>query len=255
MYKPITCILLLYLTYACKTAEDIRREKLVDEIHSNVQKDKEQLGQSQRMIADMTQELSEKKQQMFQLQGEIDLDRLKMKEMETQILKLSEDLKILDENTQMQYTELKKYLAEIVNGLKKIQKGQNASFSKAATNDNPLSLGLEHFKNGHFDKAKGLFLQVLKDPKLDKSIKNRVYHNLGIIEFNKNDCDQSMIYFTKIYTEDAQSVYAPNALLHIGKCFKKLNKPQESKAAFNQLISRYPSSSKVPSAQEELKTL
>jgi TolA-binding protein len=257
MKKMILLLALPLLFTSCfKTAEEIKREKQIDQ----------QLQQSSEIIAHLTNQISELKGNLATTSGQIEeIDHKRMKNTEAQELTfkqqidlLSEQVKLLtEENTQNKAQILQ--LSEQVTGQKKFMKKVTGTLSKMS-GVSPPSNGSSLLKKAHtaFEKnkqkdAKILYQQVLQENKINNANKNHVYFNLGLLEYWNKKYDQALVYFSKIYTKYPRSSFAPRSLLYIARSFKKNNRMDEANASYQELIKNYPKSKHAKTASEELK--
>jgi TolA-binding protein len=108
------------------------------------------------------------------------------------------------------------------------------------------------YKNGDYDKAKSELLLLVKNKSIKGDSLAKALHHLGIISYIKKNCDEALVYFSKVFTSHSKSAYTPNSLLHIAKCLKEQNKNEEAKEALNELITKYPYSKRVKPAKQLL---
>lgn len=252
-------ISLLLLTSCFKTAEEIKREKAIDQ----------QLAQSSKIIAELSSQISELKGGLATTSGQIEeIDHKNQQNSEFQastlnenIKQLSEQVKILtDANTKTQ-AELKKLRSEVISQKKFIQK-VTGTLSKigaspvksSGSNKGLLKQAHTAFEKNQQKKAKKLYQQVLTEAKISNAKKNHVYYNLGLLEYWNKKYNDALVYFSKIYTKYPKSSFAPGSLLYIGRSFKKLGKKDEAKATFEELIKKYPKKKQAESAKKELKS-
>lgn len=256
--KLIAIVLpILLLTSCLKSTEDLRREKVVDQLEA-------QMKDRQALLADMTAKFEEFEERVAQVNGQIEAIEYKQKNLEEQQQqKLVETLKQLKEqmgNMQNTIDEQNKTIASLKAELqtqqsyvKKVTKTLSG-ISKSTSYKPTLQKALGHINKGRYKKAKPLLEELLAE-KLSAADRNKVYHGLGLVKFNAKLYDESITYFSKIVTKWPKSSLTPNSFLFIGKSFKAQGKTDEAKATFDALIKNYPKSKVVSTAKSELKSL
>ena len=238
----ILFILSISLTSCFKTAEEIRREKRVNE----------QLEQSSKIIAELTSQVQELKGGLASTSGqieELDHKSLKTKEEQDQtfsqtIAQLAEQVKLLSSENQKISTELnqikeeqveqKKFLKKITASLKSF--GESNSPKKRAKSK--LQKAHKLFEKNKLKNAKQLYTELISGKSINAAQRNHVYFNLGLINYWKKSYNEALVFFSKIYTKYPRSSFAPRSLLYIGRCFRGLNKNEEANATFNELINK-----------------
>lgn len=246
--------ILLLFSSCFKTAEQIQREKRVDQMSM-------QLEQSSKMVADLTQEVNDLQGRLANTTGQIqEIDHFQRKSTEEQsqtmaqaISQLQAQVKALSDEA----AENKKIISSLrseVERQKTYVKRVNKSLSKIAKESSGPSLSDAHrlFEKGKATEAKNAYLDVLEQGKINAAQKNGVYYNLGLINYRQKNYDEAMVYLSKIYTKYPRSSYAPRSLLYIARSFKKSGKDAEANATFGELIKNYPKSSQAKSAREEI---
>lgn len=256
MKTTLLLSLLLVLTSCFKTAEEIRREKMIDQ----------QLSQSSKIIAELSSQITELKGGLASTSGQLEeMGHHSQQTREKQstnfnesITQLSEQVRILTEENKTTQAEIKKLRSEVKAQKKFISKvtGTLTKMSGGPSKGKTGTLSRAHkaFEANKQKKAKELYLQVLSENKVSNAKKNHVYYNLGLMEFWNKKYDDALVYFSKIYTKYPKSSFAPRALLYIGKSFKKQKKIDEANATFEEVIKNYPKSKQAKSAKKELKS-
>ncbi|MBD63962.1 MAG: hypothetical protein CME62_02045 [Halobacteriovoraceae bacterium] len=251
MNKCLWFAIPLIFTSCFKTAEEIKREQDVDR----------QLSQSSKIIADLRIEVQELKGSLTRATGQIEeIDYKTQTEgaqsyqsINERIAQLQEQVKALSEDNQMMQVQLK-----TMQGTLKTQKGfikkvtGTLSEMSGKSSDSLYAEANKAFTANKQKKAKDLYLEVLAQGKISNATKNKVYYNLGLLEHWAKDYDQSLVYFSKIYTKYPRSSKAPGSLYYIGMNFKQKNETDKAKATFEELIKSYPKSVFVSKAKKEL---
>lgn len=252
----ISVIALSLLSTGCfKTAEDIAREKKVDQMSA-------QLEQSSKLVADLTQQVRDLQGGLASTTGQIqEIDHLQKKSTEQQaqsltqsIAQLQAQVKALSEENEQN----KKLIASLSDELdaqkaytRKVSRsiGKLASSSQGPTYNSANKL----FEASKLKEAKEAYLQVLDDGKINAAQRNLVWHNLGYINYREGQYDNAMTYFSKIYTKYPNSSYAPKALIYIARSFDKTGKKAEARATYQEVINKFPKSSQAKDAKKEMK--
>ena len=255
MYPALLLSLLVLLSSCFKTAEEIKREQLIDQ----------QLSQSSKIIADLSGQINELKGGLANTSGQIEeLGYHSKQKSEIQVSSFNQSLTQLAEQVKILTGENKKTQSE-VNQLSRELKEQKAFIQKVTgtlskmsgkpttqTSSNLLKKAHTAFEKNQQTEAKDLYLQVISENKISNAKKNHVYYNLGLLEYWSKSYDEALVYFSKIYTKYPKSSFAPGSLLYIGRSFAKSNRPDEAKATFQEVIKNYPKSKQAKSAKEEL---
>ena len=250
---PLLVVSLLLLN-SCKTREDIEREKLVDTLNVQVQ-------ESQRINTAANEKLQELQEKLSTLTGQLEETEHRQKQtLDERIKNLEEKITLIDEKFQANEKTLAKLQEDfkaqndyIKNVLKTLNK--MAKKPKKKKKLSPYDQAMSYYKRGKYGKAKPELLTLLDSKKLSSDKKKRIIHNLGMIEYVNKKYDQSLVYFSRLFTEYPKSGYNKNGLLHLGKAFQKLGKKEEAKQTLNELISRFPKAKQVAKAKEILKGL
>lgn len=249
-------LLPLLLTSCFKTAEEIKREKQIDD----------QLVQSSKTIGELRLQINDLQSNIANTSGQIEEIGHKQKvnkEEQTQnfvetIAQLSTQMKVLtaeNKKTQdeisslkLQVSSQKKFIQKITKTLGSISGSENKSRKKVT-----LKNANYFFNKNKQSKAKSQYLKLLASKKLSKRNMNLAYYRLGLMDFWNRRYNEGLVYFSKIYTNYPKSRFAAPSLYHIAKSFKKLKKNDEAQASFKELIKSYPKSSEAKKSQKEIK--
>lgn len=252
IFLPLS--LSLILTSCFKTAEEIRREKEVDE----------RIAQSSKTIAELNQTIENLKQQIASTSGQIEEYDYKRQQTDQQMNKtVSESLVQLTEqvkNLVQENADMKAQLANLerdVSAQKKYIKNVTGSLSKitgASGSSGTSKLKQAHtaFEANKQKEAQELYNEVLAEGKINNAQKNHVYFNLGLLDYWSKNYNEAITYFSKIYTKWPRSSFSPRALLYIARSFDKQKKSAEAKAMYQELINKYPKSSHAKTAKKEI---
>ena len=261
MYKLIVTLCSLILLSSCfKTAEQIKREKQIDD----------QLSQSSRIIAELTSQVNELRGSVASTSGQI--EELGHKSVQTKeeqqltfsqsISQLAEQMKaVTAENTLLksevaslkeEQKNLRTYLNKVNSTLTSLGGGKSSSKKRGASK---LQKAHKAFEANKLKDARQLYLELLSAKKspINAAQRNHVYFNLGLMDYWDKNFNGSLVYFSKIYTKYPRSSFAPRSLLYIARSFGKLNKTDEANASYNELIQNYPKSKHAQTAKKEIK--
>jgi TolA-binding protein len=249
MRTLLPLFLLVTLTSCFKTAEDIAREKKVDEMSV-------QLEQSQRLVADLTTQVQMLQTQLATYTGRMEEQTNEQKQQQESRLKtwqeLSAQMDAINKLSGEQEKEMraikkeledqKKYLEKVLKTLKSV-KSQGPSLKKAHS----------LFEKNKLAAAKAEYLDVLEAGKISAGQKNAVRYNLGLISYWTKKYEDAISYFSQIYTKWPKSSYADRSLYYIGLSFKKSGDKESANEAFKQLMANYPKSKYADKSKKELK--
>ncbi len=249
---PILFALLISLT-ACKTQEDIRREKTVDSLN-------EQVAQTQKSTANANSRFTALEEQVAKLSGEFEesshnrqqeiKDASLLKErlagLEETNKKQTEFIRALNEKVQ----EQSKYIEEVIKSLKSLseQKSQEPVATKAKKKENnseevaTLKDAIAKYRARDLEAAKADLLQILENKKIKKKEKETAYYYLGMIEYRNKSYDEAKIYFSKLFSENPESGFGASSLLNLAKSFLQLKSKEEARQSLDELITRFPKS-------------
>jgi len=246
MNKIIFFLFLLSLTSCFKTAEDIRREKQID--------------QSAKMIADLTNEVTTLRGHVASTSGQIQeidhkqsLSLLEQQEsFRKSLMQLQEQVQVLTKENQENKAIIQKLQNDVNRQKAFIKKVTKALSLQTDTGASLLKQAHKAFEKNQQKEAKNLYLQVMEENKINAAQKNGVRYNLGLLYYWNKEYDQALVYFSQIYTKWPKSSYAPRALLYIARCFDKTNKKDEASATYKELVNKYPNSAQAKEAKKEM---
>lgn len=257
------------LCTSCQTSEDIRRQRMVDDLSMQVNKTSEE---SKKSTVTTSQQLQDLQDQIKTVSGQY--EGILQQQVQTDAER-SEQLQKLDERVQA----LESYIQEVIETLKKMdangsgKSGKNGKGSKKngenvndkndkndkSSNDSKESSnynkGLSAFQKGNYKEAKQLLEGVLGQSGITAAQKNIIQHHLGVVEYQQGQYEKSIIYLSKIYTQYPNSTLAPSALYNIGRSLVKMGKKSEAKLTYQELIKKYPKCEFIGSANKALKEL
>jgi TolA-binding protein len=252
MYKILILLSISLITTSCfKTAEQIRRDKVVDNMEIQVK-------QSSGLVADLTMQVSDLQTRLANATGQLEeIDHKSTQTFTQTIAQLSQQVSIMTKEnieTKNKILELtqelesqKKFISKVTGTLTKM-----ASPSKSSSG-NKLKTAHKAFEKNQQNKALNLYLEVLQENKINARQKNHVSYNIGLLYSWKKEYDSALGYFSPIYTNWPKSSWAPRALLQIARTFKKQGKNDEANATYEELVSKYKDSSQAKTAKKELK--
>ncbi len=260
MKTAIIFSLLIIATGCIKTADQVNREKKLDNIS-------EQVKDSRGLVSDMANMLRD-------IQGQLDKQHGKMEELEhkvgnTNFTQMNETLTLVktqnetlaEENKQMKIQmatlqeEMKgqrEFLEKVTKSLGSMKAAPSAQKKSAKTD---LAEALVHIKNDKYKEARALLEPIIDNANLSPGENNKVLHGLGKVEYYTKHYDQSLVYFSKVFTKYPRSSIAPNCLLFIGRSLKAMGKKPEAKEAFEKVTEDYPNTSDAKLATSEISKL
>jgi TolA-binding protein len=247
---------LLTLT-SCKTQEDIKRDRTVDNIN-------EQLAQTQKSTATSSSRFQSLEEQVARISGNIEEVAHARNQDQKELANMREKLSISEETNKKQTEMIKelyekmqeqsKYLEQVIKSLsginEQVEKKVKAKEPKEPTEEISLQNGLVKYKAKEYETAKMILEKVLENKKIKKKDKGTALQALGLIEYKNKNYEEAKIYFSRIFTEMPDSNMAPAALLNLAKCFLKLKAKPEAKQTIEELVSRFPKSKEAIEAQK-----
>lgn len=250
--------LLLSLT-ACKTQEDIRRERTVENLN-------EQIQQTQKTTASAASRFNTIEEQVSRLNGQVE----EMAHQRAQALKesqnLNERLNSLEETNKKQVEYIKAltekvnnqsdYIEEVIASLEKLSKDTDKPVKKKAVSDEGVDIdegevkptfanGMKKYRAKDLEAAKEIFLKVESDSKSKKKDREGAIHFLGMIEYKNKKYEEAKVYFSKLFSENPKSSFAAATLLNLAKTFDKLKSKEEAVLTLEELESRFPKSNEA----------
>lgn len=251
--------LVLFLSFlitltSCKTQEDIRREKTVENLN-------EQVAQTQKSTASASARFNALEESVAKLTGQIEesshyrqqesKDAAQLKErlanLEETNKKQTEFMKALNEKIQEQSTYIEQVIKSL-NTYTEQQKEQAVSKKKESKNESSekavasIKSGVAEYKAKDLEAAKTTFLEVLDNKKIKKKDKEAAFHYLGQIEYRNKNYEEAKVYFSKLFSENPDSTYGASALLGLAKSFVQLKAKDEAAQSLDELITRFPKS-------------
>ena len=254
MQKLCLFFLLSSLLTSCfKTAEQIKREKKFDQM--SVQYD-----QSSKIIAELQIKVKDLQNRLANTTGQLEeIDHLQKEMSEKQkktlnelVAQLSEQVNLLILESKNQKADIQNLQAEL-NKQKAYTKKVTSSLSKISSSQPSYANANKLFESNKMKEAEAMYEEVLAAGKINAAQTNAVKYNLGLINYWNKKYEDSAAYFSQIYTKWPKSSYAHKSLLYIARCFDKMGKKAEAKAAYGEVIKKYPKSSSAKKAQEEIK--
>jgi TolA-binding protein len=263
--KVILIFSILFLFTGClKTADQIEREKKVDNLS-------EELTASHKTVADLMLLVKEQQAKINAINGQFEeiehkqttqtsrvVDDLKkqISLLNEQVSALQNDNKAL--NTKMEelstkVDEQKAFIEKVTHSLGKMSsdtKGQDESTSDIG---DAYEKAVKLMAAKKYNDAKDIFLELIADKSQKASIVNKSHFQLGMIEFKRKKYEDALVFFSKVYTQYPESSVAPSALFHLGKSFKAMKKVEEANSSFSELIEKYPKAKEASLAKKELK--
>lgn len=259
------CALTLLTFAGCKTQEDIRREQTVQNLNSEIQETKKTAatGNSRfQAIEEQMQRLTGQVEESSHNRAQTMKDNQQLQEriaaLEEANKKSVEYLKALTEKVNNQSG----YIEEVIASLAKLsEKPAQSSSKKKAVNPDSVSIdeddaevpstfdnGLKAFRAKEYDDAKEIFTDVAGNKKASKKNREGATHYLGMIELRAKNYDAAKVHFSKVFSDNPSSSFAPMALLNLGKTFSATKSKDEANMTYDELISRFPKSKEAAEA-------
>ena len=257
----LICAFLLVFVSACKTQEDVRREKTVESLNEEIQQTKKSTasGNSRFMaieeqISRLTGQLEEANHNRSQSAKENQQLQDRVASLEETNKKQVEFIKALTEKVNNQSD----YIEEVIASLAKLsekpaaapakKKALSADEGSSEESSPTFENGLKKYREKDLDGAKEIFTIVADNKKSSKKNREGATHYLGMIEFKNKKYDSAKVYFSKVFSDNPDSSFAPAALLNLGKTFIQQKSKEEANMTFDELISRFPKSKEAAEA-------
>jgi len=239
---------------SCKTTEEIKREKLVENMN-------DQLNQGQKLSVDNQVKLQQLEESIAQLTGKFEEKKHRDEVKSAEGFKdLSERVRLLEEKNislENSLKEQKDYLAQVLETLKKFsappppEKKTILKEKKTGPKEkSDFEEGITLFKAGKFSKAEPLLIAALEEKGIKGEKKAKILHALGGINYQNKKFEEAVVYLSRLYTEQPKSSLIPNSLFILGKSFKSSKQNEKAQATFEQLINDFPKSPEATKAKE-----
>lgn len=252
MKRSFIFALILVLAAACKTQEDIRREKTVEVLN-------EQVVQTQKNTANANARFTAIEEQVMRLQGMLEETQHNKQQVIKDAALLKERLNNLEETNKLQsqyikeindkLTEQSNYIEQVLKTLSTLSEKESTPKKKEIKNEKPdgvegvtVADGIAQFKDKNFDIAKSIFLDAIKAKKTKNKDKEAASFYLGQIEYKNKNYEEANVYFSKLFSDNPESSYAAGALLGLARSFIQLKAKDEAAQSLDELISRFPKS-------------
>lgn len=257
------CALLLVTFAGCKTQEDIRREQTVQNLNSEIQETKKTAASGNTRFQTI-------EEQMQRLTGQVEESNHNRAQTLKENQQLSERITALEEANKKSVEYLKAltekvnnqsgYIEEVIASLAKLsEKPAPSSSKKKAVSPDSVNLddedlpatfdnGLKAYKAKDLDSAKAIFQEVAENKKVSKKNREGATHYLGMIELKAKNYDSAKVHFSKVFSDNPNSSFAPAALLNLGKTFMATKSKDEANMTYDELISRFPKSKEATEA-------
>ena len=250
-------VLFLFFLAACKTREDIKREKLVSNLAF-------QMKDGQKLQSDFTSRIQALEEQFNQISGKVEEERHRVGQaIQGRSKRLDERISVLEtivesSDKKLALIEKKlsqqdKYLKNVLKTLKSFSHGQKASNRKKT--HSLYSKAMKNYKAAKYKTAKKQLMTLLKKSGLKSSQKARILHNLGMISHIGKRPNEAIVYFGRLFTQYPKSTYNKNGLLFTAKSFIQQKKLDEARQTLNELKRRFPKGNHIKEATKLLRSL
>lgn len=250
--KNLQYLLILSLPFAllsCKTQEDIRREKTVENLN-------EQVAQTQKSTASASSRFTAIEEEMAKLSGKIEETSHNRQQEQKDAANIKERLANLEETNKKQTEFIKalnekiqdqsKYIEQVISSLSSMtEKKEAVKESKAESSNSDVASvknAIAKYKAQDISGAKEMLLSLVDNKKLKKKDKESSLYYLGMIEYKEKNYEEAKVYFSKLFSENSESTYGPSTLLVLAKTFVQLKSKEEARQTLDELISRHPKS-------------
>ena len=262
----LICAFLVIFISACKTQEDIRRERTVETLNEEVQ-------QTKKAAASGNTRFQSIEEQVSRLQGQLEEANHARSQSIKDNQALNDRINVLEKSNKEQVEYLKAltekvnnqsgYIEEVLEKLKALAEKpvEKTSSKKKAVNPDSVEMededlpatfdnGMKKFRAKEYDSAKEIFKEVSENKKASKKNREGATLYLGMTEYRQKNYEGAKVYFSKVFSDNPDSSYAPQALLNLGKTFSQLKSKEEANMTFDELISRFPKSKEAQEAQK-----
>lgn len=249
--------LMLLLTGCFKTAEQIKREEMVDSMAV-------QMVDNQKITANVGLKIQSLEERLAALSGEVETTGHSVKSTSEERFKSIEaDIKIFKDNfneLDEDFQELKKtvleqkqYLEEVLKVLGEIS--NKGSKKAAAVKKTPYQEAVDYYRSSDYKSAKGALAQLVNKKSIKgNDLANAIYY-LGMISFRDKDYGDALVYFSKLFTEHSSSPLNSSGLLHMGRSFSKMKQIDQARQAYETFLTKFPKSKYVDTVKKELAAL
>lgn len=257
-----------FLFISCKTQETVRREQMLDNVAH-------QVGQGQKSQAEVSMRLSSIEKNLSNINGKMEeLEHNTKQNTQVEINSLKQELALMQKSAESRDKTLddlkstvedqKKYIKEVLDTLsslsesstsKKKSKKKEEEVNKDKSPKTPLDKALSLYHDKKYNEAKSLLNDLLKSKKINGNNRARVIHTLGMIDYLEQDYDDSIVFFSRLFSEHPGSWLNSSGLLHLGLSLKHQKKKDEAKQALEECVSRYPTTKSAKQAKDLLKKL
>jgi TolA-binding protein len=254
--RSLLLIPVFLILFSCKTQEDIKRDKTVENIN-------EQLSQTQKSTAGTNTRFQNLEEQVSKMAGTLEEVSHARSQDQKDLVTLKDRLTVSEEINKKQNEYIKelndkileqtKYIEQVIKSLSGLsERPEKKSSAKEVSEDVTLKNGLDKYKAKDYETSKAILEKVLENKKLKKKDKAAALNTIGLIEFKNKNYEEAKIYFSRIFTELPDSTFAPSALLNLAKSFIQLKSKEEAKQTIDELVSRFPKSKEATKAQKLL---
>ncbi len=259
----LAAIVLLSLV-SCKTQEDIRRERTVENLN-------EQIQQTQKTTASASSRFNTIEEQLARMNGQVE----DMSHQRAQTIKegqnLNERLNALEDANKKQVEYIKAltekvnnqsgYIEEVIATLAKLTNEDKPSKKKTVSSSDEgvditedeaptFDTAVKKFKAKDLDVAGDIFKKIAADKKAKKKEREGATHFLGMIEYKNKNYEEAKVYFSKLFSDNPKSTYASATLLNLARTFEKLKSNEEASLTLEELLNRFPNSKEADEASK-----
>lgn len=235
----------LLIFSSCKTQEDIRREKTVENLN-------EQVAQNQKSSANANSRFMSLEEELAKLTGKIEETAHNRQQENKESSAIKERLLNLEETNKKQTEYIKalnekiqdqsKYIEQVIASLSSINNQKESKAESSPAQPASVKSAIAKYKAQDLAGSKELFISFLDNKKLKKKDKEASLYYLGMIEYKEKNYEESRTYFSKLFSESPASTYGASTLLFLAKAFIQLKSKEEAGQSLDELITRFPKS-------------
>ncbi|MBP5296121.1 MAG: tetratricopeptide repeat protein [Bacteriovoracaceae bacterium] len=239
---------------ACKTTEQIRQEKRVDDLamlsadydgrlqtlEDTVQRLHGQLEENEHAIQAASHQGMEDTQKSIEL---LTAQFKALQETQQAQAKLLQEIKT-------QLSAQQKYIGDVATSLTAL--GPKNNTSPWQTN---FDLGQKYFKENKYDKALPLLRPLAQEKNIKGKNRAALLYSLGMMAYAQKENDQAVYYLGTLYQEFPKSTYNQSGLFALGKSFQRMGQNDKAIATWEELQASFPKAKKAATAQAEIKKL
>ena len=268
--KSLAVVLLFtsILFYGCASTQDLvlTNKRILDQaersetLKGTVNELKKKDSSLENELQDLFTRLADMDTQLRFIQDQIFTLEAKLEDYKQLLERSLSDSFNETEKTRLNLERMEGIIKKISKEMSAFQNAQMIKSSQTAYNTEDLNeesfynLAYETFKQGQFDKAREQFSSFLeKFPKGKYSDNARFW--IGECYYRKNEYEEAILEYERVKSEYPSGDKVPSALFKQALSFLKLDKKDEARIIFKDLVFHYPQSEQAGMAREQLERL